>query len=310
MSNVFYVLTNKINMEHNIFKIGIHTGDRKKLLTRYKTQLVSPQILRFIPHKHANLLEQTILAILDDKRTIFDSGKKSEWITYPKDDLLKLVDEEKDKCIVKTITTESAASPPIIKSTITLPVLTNDAFILDTTALNNDKLLIGSTPIESAAPPVAKPPSVIETILPIAKPPPPAAKLPPPAAKPSPPAAKPSPVIETIPPVAKPSPPVAKPSPVIETIPPVAKPSPPVAKPSPVIETIPPVAKPPPPVAKPSPVIETILPIAKPLAIAKPSLTKSLITLQRLKLLLPVAKPIPDHFCILLKNLNTSIFMR
>jgi hypothetical protein len=153
MSNVFYVLTNKINMEHNIFKIGIHTGDRKKLLARYKTQLVSPQILRFIPHKHANLLEQTILAILDDKRTIFDSGKKSEWITYPKDDLLKLVDEEKDKCIVKTITTESVIPPAIEK--VIPPAIES---------------VIPPTAIESAIPPVVIEPGLKTLTQSIAKP--------------------------------------------------------------------------------------------------------------------------------------------
>lgn len=85
-----YVLSNGANVRLSQYKIGVHTGDRAKLLRRYKTSLIDPTVYAFQPCV-SPMVERIILATLDDQRVRDPAGKKTEWIHAPLLDIINAV---------------------------------------------------------------------------------------------------------------------------------------------------------------------------------------------------------------------------
>jgi hypothetical protein len=88
MSDLVYVVTSSINEKNGFYKVGIHTGDQKKLLTRYKTPLIDPMIRFSISSPNAAIIEREVLKKLKNYRVTDASGKDSEWLNY---DLIELI---------------------------------------------------------------------------------------------------------------------------------------------------------------------------------------------------------------------------
>ncbi len=82
-----YIITNKSHRKDNLFKVGHHKGNRKKLLRRYGTQLPNPDILRFQDSKQNTIDEKALHRILKKYKY------KGEWFEIEEYKLLKIFDD-------------------------------------------------------------------------------------------------------------------------------------------------------------------------------------------------------------------------
>nr|QQV29754.1 hypothetical protein K-LCC10_0499 [Kaumoebavirus] len=78
MATHLYVISAPDRAAQNLFKFGFHTGDKDKLLKRYRTALINPVIYLFEEGTLEN--EKEILYSLDEVRQMNDNENKSEWI--------------------------------------------------------------------------------------------------------------------------------------------------------------------------------------------------------------------------------------
>ena len=79
MESVYIVSTLKIAKDDE-YKLGMHSGTQKKLLSRYGTPLIDPIIYFFRPVNDFKKIEALALKKFNKYRIINDSGKKTEWI--------------------------------------------------------------------------------------------------------------------------------------------------------------------------------------------------------------------------------------
>lgn len=87
-----YITTSRSYQSNNICKMGFHSGDEKKLLTRYVTSVPEIIILFFMPHPQARQIERSLKEKLKEKRIASTtSGRKIEWIQMTPSLLLKEV---------------------------------------------------------------------------------------------------------------------------------------------------------------------------------------------------------------------------
>jgi hypothetical protein len=90
---VLYVVSNEKYLADNMFKIGRHTGPLQKLLTRYRTDLISPICLCFIQVNNYIDAESRLKNKLIEFRIPNDNGNLSEWVDTDLHIILKNLDE-------------------------------------------------------------------------------------------------------------------------------------------------------------------------------------------------------------------------
>jgi hypothetical protein len=81
-----YLLTNPHIVDQ--VKIGIHSGPLNKLYSRYRTSIPGVIIHYFVKNVDAKKLEQAILQINKAHRVGHSSGKPSEWLRLPLDQIV------------------------------------------------------------------------------------------------------------------------------------------------------------------------------------------------------------------------------
>lgn len=78
-----YVISNETYMQINKYKVGKHTGNLTKLISRYKTYLIDPIICFYVISENYSRLEYDILQSLKAQRIKDGNGKLSEWVIHP-----------------------------------------------------------------------------------------------------------------------------------------------------------------------------------------------------------------------------------
>jgi hypothetical protein len=78
-----YVITTMEHMKKNMFKFGKHTGTQRKLLSRYKTYLINPIIILYLPQDDMHEFENRVLTKLSAVRIHDDDGGNTEWVHMP-----------------------------------------------------------------------------------------------------------------------------------------------------------------------------------------------------------------------------------
>jgi hypothetical protein len=86
-----YIITNLEKMDGNIYKVGKHTGSQRKLLSRYRTYLIDPIIIFYVPSSETSELEKKLLELLKAHRINDMDDGETEWVKLPLADLLKIV---------------------------------------------------------------------------------------------------------------------------------------------------------------------------------------------------------------------------
>ncbi len=100
-----YVLSTRERAKLNLYKIGKHTGNQPKLLSRYKTALIDPYIFHFHITANYSETEQELLSVLDEFRVKDENDKQTEWVNLKLPKILKALfklqskDEEPHKSI-------------------------------------------------------------------------------------------------------------------------------------------------------------------------------------------------------------------
>ena len=79
-SNVFYIVSTRRRAAKNMYKIGRHKGNKKKLQSRYVTYLVHPIIFFFHETKNAFDIEKMVKEKLYNHRIANEDGHKTEWV--------------------------------------------------------------------------------------------------------------------------------------------------------------------------------------------------------------------------------------
>ena len=87
----FYVITTIRKLKKNVFKIGVHTGDIYKLISRYITHIPNLIIYYFQYLDDANYVESKLKHKFYDERIYNFYGNKSEWINIKYDKLYKSI---------------------------------------------------------------------------------------------------------------------------------------------------------------------------------------------------------------------------
>lgn len=80
------------NTKKKYFKVGLHTGTKKKLYERYRTYMIEPDILRFYISDDSKQDEKEIFVKIEKYR-IDRIKSKSEWVKMDKNKLLKITDK-------------------------------------------------------------------------------------------------------------------------------------------------------------------------------------------------------------------------
>lgn len=89
--SVVYVITDGDNPTTDRYKLGSHTGDYGKLLTRYITIMPGARILYFVQTLKALEIESKFKLIHQDKRISNVNGHPSEWYRIKIDEMLKTI---------------------------------------------------------------------------------------------------------------------------------------------------------------------------------------------------------------------------
>ncbi len=88
------------NTKKKYFKVGLHTGSKKRLYDRYKTYMIDPDILRFIRCSNSKEHEIQILLALSKcrirRKGYSGNGRQSEWVKIEKKKLLRIIDSHFD----------------------------------------------------------------------------------------------------------------------------------------------------------------------------------------------------------------------
>ncbi len=82
MEAIYIISTIKKSLK-NIYKIGKYSGNKKSLLSRYRTYLMDPIIFFYQRVSNANKLENELKTLLNDYRLKHSDGGRAEWISMP-----------------------------------------------------------------------------------------------------------------------------------------------------------------------------------------------------------------------------------
>jgi len=83
-----YLLTSTTMKLVNRFKVGKHTGTKKKLISRYKTYFPDVEILRMVPVKNSSKHEKIVHQLLEKYRF-----KTSEWFDIGEHSIINIFDD-------------------------------------------------------------------------------------------------------------------------------------------------------------------------------------------------------------------------
>lgn len=75
-----YIISTKDLAEKNVYKIGIHKGTKKALLSRYRTYLINPIIFYYMESDESWLIERKLLLVFNNDLITNNNNRKSEWI--------------------------------------------------------------------------------------------------------------------------------------------------------------------------------------------------------------------------------------
>ena len=97
MATAIYIISTRVHAEKNEYKLGKHTGSKKKLLSRYTTSLINPILYYFRYSKNSERIESILKQHFEKERIVNRNGHKSEWINIK----LNLLIDEIDKNFLK-----------------------------------------------------------------------------------------------------------------------------------------------------------------------------------------------------------------
>lgn len=92
MTSIYVITTNEYRNTSR-YKVGIHTGDREQLLTRYRTPLINPLLLLFKETSNAKIIEDELKITHNDYRIYNDKGNRSEWYYIELNYLISKINE-------------------------------------------------------------------------------------------------------------------------------------------------------------------------------------------------------------------------
>lgn len=91
-----YVVSTEEGANLNKYKIGKHTGTKEKLLSRYRTYLVTP-VLYFFEHMEDSIdFEKDLKVYLDQYLMMTDKGNKSEWVVVGLEKIISKINKLKE----------------------------------------------------------------------------------------------------------------------------------------------------------------------------------------------------------------------
>lgn len=93
MEEAIYVISTLEHSKKNEYKLGYHTGVKKKLISRYTTSLINPIIHYFRYSKYAKEIEAKLKQHFEKERIINNNGNKTEWINIQLDILIIEIDK-------------------------------------------------------------------------------------------------------------------------------------------------------------------------------------------------------------------------
>lgn len=97
MANIFYIVTCPLYEAANRFKIGIHSGDMKKLIKRYETYHPDCEFKLIYQSNRATEIESNMLKLLEQHRVIKNSsGNQSEWVDLEYDKIIEIFNKYKN----------------------------------------------------------------------------------------------------------------------------------------------------------------------------------------------------------------------
>lgn len=91
--NYIYLISTTSKAKRNIYKLGKHKGTKKTLTKRYATSLRYSEIFYFKKVNNYSLIETEILKEMDTYRLNNCNGNKTEWICFPKCDLIDIIEK-------------------------------------------------------------------------------------------------------------------------------------------------------------------------------------------------------------------------
>jgi hypothetical protein len=78
-----YVVSSKHEADQEYYKFGRHTGTKPKLITRYQTYIIRPEVFFFRYVDNYKQVESDVLKALDVYRIRNDNDRKLEWLHLP-----------------------------------------------------------------------------------------------------------------------------------------------------------------------------------------------------------------------------------
>lgn len=96
MTTALYIISTLEHAKQNEYKLGIHTGSEKNLISRYTTTLINPIVYYFRYSECSEIIESELKQHFKNERIVNCNGKKLEWI---KIELDVLIDEIEKKFI-------------------------------------------------------------------------------------------------------------------------------------------------------------------------------------------------------------------
>ena len=94
-----YVISTLEDTKENIYKIGVHTGSQKLLLSRYRTYLINPEIYYYRLTTNSEKIDSKIKKELKEYRLKDEDGRYTEWFQLQLNKIRKCIDgiiEEND----------------------------------------------------------------------------------------------------------------------------------------------------------------------------------------------------------------------
>lgn len=88
--NAFYIVSTKKRAQKDKYKIGIHTGSKTLLMSRYATYLIKPIVYYFIYMNDNYYVEKTLLEKFDKYRITNIFGNQTEWINLELNDIISI----------------------------------------------------------------------------------------------------------------------------------------------------------------------------------------------------------------------------
>lgn len=86
-----YIVSTPDQINKNTFKVGIHSGTQRKLISRYHTYFPDILILFYFPSEKADQLEKEVFNKLENNRVCDGDNHHTEWIILPLSDIIATV---------------------------------------------------------------------------------------------------------------------------------------------------------------------------------------------------------------------------